>query len=450
VRTFARSGALLVGVFALTAPMLTACGSDSATGIETATVTVGKVSELVEAPAAVTARSTVTITSPASGTVASLKVADGATVTKNTVLLVIDSPQAEQNLAAAQEAQASTSAPSVDLPTADISDAVEQADAAAEQAFDAAEQAVDAIPDAAARAQARAALERQRAQYAAARAQALATTETVNSTVSQLESAVGSAFGATSTQVDLAVEAAQRTVDALTVRAPTAGIVTFGGGSGAAATDVSSLLSQLPSSLQGAASSALGGAGGSGTSSSTTIEQGVPVSSGQQLATVTDTSSLGLSAQVDETDILLVRKGIPADVQLDAVPDAIYRGTVTSVGVTPTTSSRGGVSYVVRLRLGGGKDLDGRPAPKPRPGMSAVAQLQVRTSNDVIAVPASAVFRQDGRDQVWVVVDGKAEERTVRLGAEGSDTIAVVSGLKKGETIVVRGADRVVAGQDIP
>jgi multidrug efflux pump subunit AcrA (membrane-fusion protein) len=137
-------------------------------------------------------------------------------------------------------------------------------------------------------------------------------------------------------------------------------------------------------------------------------------------------------------------------VQLDAVPDAVYRATVTSVGVTPTTSSRGGVSYVVRLRLGAGKDIDGRSAPKPRPGMSAVAQLKVRTSDDAVVVPASAVFRQDGRDQVWVVVEGKAQERIVRLGAEGSDTLAVVSGLTKGDTIVVRGADRVVAGQDIP
>lgn len=430
------------------APLLGACGGDADAGITTATVKGGTVSEFVEAPASVTARSTTTLNSPASGTIESLKVDDGANVAKGTVLLVIDSPQAQENLAAAKEAQASASSGSVNLPTADISDAVKQADAAAEQAFDAAEQAVDAIPDKATRAQARAALERQRAQYAATRAQALATTDSLNASVAQLEAAVGSALGASSTQVDLAVEAAQRTVDALTVKASTAGIVTFGGGSGAAATDVSSLVSQLPSSLQGVASSALGGGGG--TSSSTSIEQGVPVTSGQQLATITDTSTLGLSAQVDETDVLLVTKGIGANVQLDAVPDALYTATVTSVGVTPTTSSRGGVSYIVRLSLGSGKDAEGRTAPKPRPGMSAVAQLKVRTSKNVIAVPASAVFRDEGRDQVWVVEDGIAEQRTVRLGAEGADTIAIVAGLKKGETIVVSGADRVVAGQEIP
>lgn len=426
---------------------LTACGSNDDAGIGTQTVSIGAVSEVVEAPAAVTARSTVTLTSAANGTVASLKVPDGAKVTKGTVVVVISSPQAQQNLTSAKQAQSAATSGSVDLPAADISAAVGQADDAAQQAFDAAEQAVDAIPDRQTRAQARAALEQQRAQYASTRAQALATTSSINASIAELEAAVGSALAATTTQADFAVDAAQRTVDALTVRAPTAGVVTFGGSAGAGATDVSSLLSQIPPSLQGAASSALGGGG---TSSSVAIQQGVPVTTGQQLATITDTSTLGLSAQVDETDVLLVRKGTQSDVQLDAVPDALYRGTVTSVGVTPTTSSRGGVTYEVRLRLGGGKDADGRTAPTPRPGMSAVTELKVRTSKKVVVVPPAAVFRDDGRDQVWAVVDGIAEKRVVRLGAQGSDSIAVVSGLKDGDTIVVRGTDQVVAGQSIP
>jgi multidrug efflux pump subunit AcrA (membrane-fusion protein) len=112
--------------------------------------------------------------------------------------------------------------------------------------------------------------------------------------------------------------------------------------------------------------------------------------------------------------------------------------------------SRGGVSYVVRLSLGGGEDADGERAPKPKPGMSAVALLNVLTEKDAVAVPAAAVFREDGRDQVWVVEDGIAERRTIRLGAEGSATIAVDSGLETGELIVIRGADRVTPGQTIP
>jgi HlyD family secretion protein len=235
------------------------------------------------------------------------------------------------------------------------------------------------------------------------------------------------------------------------VKAPIGGVVTFDASGGSSSSSASSLLSQLPSSLQSTASSVLGGAtGGNAPSSSGVLTKDQPVSSGQGLLTITDVNGLSLTVQVDETDVLLVRPGIAADVQLDAVPDGVYRARVTSVGVTPTTSSRGGVSYVVRLALLGGINANGDRAPTPLPGMSAVAELKVRNDRNVIAVPASAVFRDGGSDAVWLVTGGVANKRVVKLGAQGADTIGITSGLAVGDTIVITGADRVRAGQAIP
>jgi hypothetical protein len=160
-------------------------------------------------------------------------------------------------------------------------------------------------------------------------------------------------------------------------------------------------------------------------------------------------SALSLVAEVDETDVLLVRPGVAADAELDAVPGASYAATVTSTDLAPTTSTRGGVAYQVRLSLGGGTTVDGDPAPEPRPGMSAVADLRVRSAEGAIAVPSAAIVRDGQRDSVWVVVDGAARRRPVRLGAQGDATVQVVDGLRVGETIVVRGADRVEDGQEI-
>jgi hypothetical protein len=277
----------------------------------------------------------------------------------------------------------------------------------------------------------------------------------VNSTTSSANDALTNALASISQLVnaqggtaDLAVSAARDAVKALTIRAPISGIVTFDAVASASSSGASGVLSQLPSSLQGLASSVLGG-GGSSASASGSLTKGLPVSSGQTLLTLTDVAGLTLTTQVDETDILLVKAGIKANVQLDAVPDANYQGRVTSVGVTPSTSSRGGVSYVVRLSFGSGTTADGQRAPRPLPGMSAVAQLQVRTDQGAISVPASAVFRDQGSDSVWIVVDGVAKKRVVRLGAQGADTIAIASGLKVGDTIVIRGADRVREGQSL-
>jgi multidrug efflux pump subunit AcrA (membrane-fusion protein) len=132
------------------------------------------------------------------------------------------------------------------------------------------------------------------------------------------------------------------------------------------------------------------------------------------------------------------------------VPDATYRAAVDTVDPAPTSSTRGGVTYVVRLSLGQGTSSDGSPAPTPRPGMSAVVDLQVRTAKGAVAVPAAAVFRDGRRDAVWVVINGTARERRVRLGAQGEARVQVLEGLKVGQRIVVRGADQVRDGQQVP
>ena len=430
---------------------LAGCSKSKDTGIQTAQVTQGSVSETVEAAGSISAKAVVTITSPANGTVAKLFVQDGQKVRKGQTLLVISSPQAQKQLAQAKSAASGAKVTELPTPTGNATAALSQADATATQAFAAAQSAIDALPDGTAKTTAQTNLNQAKAQYAAARAQVDATTGSVSSALSAALGTVSQLTSAQSSTAGLAVSAAQDSVKALTIRAPINGIATFdavassGGASGA-----SSLLSQLPSSLQGAASSLLGSSGAPSTASASgVLSKGLPVSSGQTLLTITDVAGLSLTTAVDETDILLVRPGVRASVQLDAVPDGSYDARVTSVGVTPTTSSRGGVSYLVRLTFGSGRTGDGKRAPIPLPGMSAVAQLRVRTDRGVIAVPAAAVFRDQGTDYVWLVKDGLAHKQKVALGAQGSASISIESGLQVGQTIVIRGADQVREGQTI-
>jgi RND family efflux transporter MFP subunit len=227
--------------------------------------------------------------------------------------------------------------------------------------------------------------------------------------------------------------------------------VTLGAVAGAGGgTDLGALVSSLPEGVQGAASAAIGGAGAPApTTTSPGLPVGSPVSSGQPLLTVTDLSGLSVAAEVDETDVLLVKPGVRATIELDAVPDATYPGVVTSVDVAPTTSSRGGVSYRVRLSLGQGTTADDQPAPSPLPGMSAVVDLQVRTARAALAVPTSAVVRDEGQDVVFLVQDGRAVRREVVLGAQGEETVEVVRGLEQGDRVVGRDADRLTDGAQI-
>jgi hypothetical protein len=108
------------------------------------------------------------------------------------------------------------------------------------------------------------------------------------------------------------------------------------------------------------------------------------------------------------------------------------------------------VSYSVRLTLPAGTRPNGSAAPTPRPGMSAVVHLEVRSATGAIAVPAAAIFSAEGRDAVWAVRDGKAHRVAVTVGVTGQGLVQIVSGPREGERVVVRGTDRVRAGQTLP
>jgi hypothetical protein len=286
-----------------------------------------------------------------------------------------------------------------------------------------------------------------RSQYAAASAAVGAAVRSVQRGVASLSAAVGALGAAQRLQAQQAYDLAVAADDALTLRAPVAGVVQLGGTASAGTPSLTDLLSAGTSSTTGSLPS---------TPAATlpgvdaTVPEGAVVAAGTPIVTVVDTGRLGLVAEVDETDVLLVRPGVRATVELDAATGASYAATVRAVDLLPVTSARGGVSYRVRLDLGKGTDDDGQAAPTPRPGMSAVVRLRVRQAAGAVTVPASAIVNADGRDTVWAVRDGKAERVPVTVGVQGEDVVQVTAGLGPGQRIVVAGADRVKSGEELP
>ena len=441
---------------AVSAVLLTGCTGDSS-GVQVAAVGRSTVSEVVEAPATVQAAATTTIASPATGTVESVFVRDGQRVAAGTLLFTISSPQAEAQLTQARSALAQVDSAAPGSPAPLTGGAQTQADTAAQGAFTAARTAAGGIPDPRLKAAALTRIAAAEQQYRLAAAQARAAIAAINSGIGNLNAAIASLTAAQRVQAQTAVQVAQNAVDALDVTAPIGGTVQLGGssGGGQSGSDLGNVLSQLPADQQQQAASALGGgalpasSGGGEVQTAGPVTVGSPVSAGTTLATIVDVSSLSLQADVDETDVFLVKPGVKADAELDAVPGGRYPATVASVGLSPTQSARGGVSYRARLTLGAGTMPDGSRAPTPRPGMSAVADLKVRTARDAVSVPATAIVRDGDRDAVWVVEDSRAHRRNVTVGTQGEDRVAVTAGLRVGEQVVVRGVDQVREGQEL-
>lgn len=439
--------ALSAASVALILLVAASCGDDAA-GIEVAEVGRADVVELVDAPASVAASAAATLTAVADGTIAELRVGPGAEVTAGEVLAVVDSPAAQRRLEQADEARRAAGRAAVTVPVGDLAGTQAATDLAAGQAFDQARAVADRVADEELRAALQAQVDAAQAQYEAAARAARAAVRAVQQGVASLGSAVAALGAAQQVQAEQAYELAKATVDELTLRAPFDGMVQLGGVTADAA---------VPDGLAGL----LGATGVTGGVPELPAEAppgvdpvpapGGLVRAGMPVVTVVDVSPLGLVAEVDETDVLLVEPGeTAAEVELDALPGARYQATVTAVDLLPTPSPRGGVAYRVRLTLGEGTLPGGATAPAPRPGMSAVAHLRVREAAGAVAVPAAAVRRVGDVDVVWTVADGRARQTPVTLGVQGPDLVEILDGIRPGDRIVVSGADQVTEGQRLP
>ncbi len=442
-----RRAPLALLVLSVSALTLTAASCQpSLDGISLDDVRRATVTEVVDVPASVTARAIATLTSPAEGTLAGLAVQPGAAIAKDQVIAVIDSPTAQQRLAQARAALAAAGRIGNGFTAVSLSGVQDGLDAAATDAFAHARQAAAKIADENLRAALLAQIDAAEAQYWSAAATSRSLQRQVERGLASIGQAVGALGAAQRAQAQTAVDLAQSTVDALTLRAPFAGVVQIAPPSAAAASDP--LASIIGSAVGGA------GTGGAGAGQTVGVDDviavGDRVSAGTAVVTIIDVSEIGLVGEVDETDVLLVTPGITADVELDAAPGLRFEAIVGTVDLLPTASTRGGVAYRIRLAFRPAEPgPDGQPPPTPRPGMSAVAHLHVRTAVDAVAVPAAAVFTSDGGDAVWLVREGRAVRQLVTVGVKGEDLVQVVSGVQPGERVVVSGTDKVTVGQDL-
>jgi len=74
------------------------------------------------------------------------------------------------------------------------------------------------------------------------------------------------------------------------------------------------------------------------------------------------------------------------------------------------------------------------------------ARIVVWEKNDIVVVPTSALFRNDKKWAVFVVVDGQAKLAQVELGQRNANYAEVLDGIDEGDTVIVHPSDKVTDG----
>jgi len=80
---------------------------------------------------------------------------------------------------------------------------------------------------------------------------------------------------------------------------------------------------------------------------------------------------------------------------------------------------------------------------------SVIVQVPIGVQRDIITVHKDAIIKRGVESVVFVVADNKALARTIRLGESTGNRIEVLSGLKSGEQVVVRGNERLQGGAPV-
>jgi HlyD family secretion protein len=199
-----------------------------------------------------------------------------------------------------------------------------------------------------------------------------------------------------------------------------------------------------------------------------TVVIGIQNSPGSTLMTIADMSVITAEVKVDETDIVNVHLGQPADVTIDAIPHKTFHGTVTEIGnnaivrstgvstsqATSTSEEAKDFKVVVTLR---------DPPPDLRPGLSTTAKITTATRSNIVSIPIQALTVRTQADLVpkdgskgavqaaapvdvskskqeiqgvFVIRNKKAEFVPVETGISGTTDIEVTKGLQEGDEVI--------------
>jgi HlyD family secretion protein len=205
------------------------------------------------------------------------------------------------------------------------------------------------------------------------------------------------------------------------------------------------------------------------------VVPGIQNATGSQLFQVSDLSVITSEVKVDETDIINVKLGQPADVLIDAIPNKTFKGHVTQLGQSAIGRTSGQTTSSSSTPTEEAKDflvvvtLDDPPSGL-RPGLSATAKITTATRHDAITVPIQALTirtrgeleqaekqnknkgaamaaestmstkeKEKAKEEVqgvFVIKNGRALFRPVESGIMGTTDIEVLKGLQPGDEIV--------------
>ncbi|HET9447087.1 MAG TPA: efflux RND transporter periplasmic adaptor subunit [Steroidobacteraceae bacterium] len=158
------------------------------------------------------------------------------------------------------------------------------------------------------------------------------------------------------------------------------------------------------------------------------VSLGGLVNPGAVITTLDDLSVVKLDFAVPEVFLSTLQPGLTVQARSTAYADSTFEGRVASVDtrVDPTTRS-----VAIRALI---DNRDGRL----RPGMFMTVKL-VRPEGQALMLPEQAIVPENEQHFVYVVADGKAQKREIKIGRRRPGEVEVLQGLSADDGVVIDG-----------
>jgi multidrug efflux pump subunit AcrA (membrane-fusion protein) len=167
---------------------------------------------------------------------------------------------------------------------------------------------------------------------------------------------------------------------------------------------------------------------------------GDTVSTGAALYVVGDLSALVVETFVPERFANAARRGLSAQVTLEALPGEVFTTLVDELSPVLDPASR---TLKIRLRFARGDS-------RIKAGMFATISLVTSTRSGVPVVPRQALINTYGRWIVFIADEGNtARRREVRPGLENEELVEILEGIEAGEKVVVAGQNFLSDGDPV-
>lgn len=165
------------------------------------------------------------------------------------------------------------------------------------------------------------------------------------------------------------------------------------------------------------------------------VNSGEVIGAGTPMMSVVNIDKVKLVIDVAEEEINKIKDGQEVDIVVGALNNEKIKGVVT---IVPPASNP---TRLFQVKIDINNDEH-----KLKPGMFAEVNVEKGIKENVVVIPKDAILLKKHGNVVFVVKDGKAIERQVKIGISNGENVEIIEGIKPGEKVVVKGQNLLKEG----